>query len=405
MKAVVAAIGSRGDVVPFSNLAARLAARGHDVTLVTHSSLSHLVPGGLPVLGVPSDPGALLSSPAAKALRSGSVRALNRTRNIFADFLHSAGPPAGEALAGADVLVASTFAIAPVDEALKAGVPVVRTHLWPEFEALDGPMPLLPYGWRIPSPVRKLARKSLRWAEPYLGGVEGGWRRGRLHLTARHPVGLTTSTLGSLYAYSPALGATPPTGGVATGWWTAGPDPEPLSPETDDALDDGADWIYAGFGSMTQSHPEKLIATLGAACDRIGMNAVVQLDRLRGRPHPRVLCVGPEPHGELFRRVKVVVHHGGAGTTSSAVRAGTPSVVLPHFADQFYWGKRLHDLGVAASPIPRPVVRPGKLARRLRQAAAPAMQQRAAELGRAVAGEDGCGRAIDQVERWLAERR
>lgn len=402
MRAVIAAIGSRGDVVPFSHLAARMASRGHDVTVVTHSTLGHLVPDDVRLLEVHSDPGALLTSPAARALRSGSLWALNRTRHIFADFLQSPGPPAREALAGADVLVASTFAVAPVDEALKACVPVVRTHLWPEFDALDGPMPLLPYGWRIPSPVRRLARRCLRGIEPYLGGVEGTWRRGRLTLTARHPVGLTTTTLGSLYAYSPQLGAAPPGSALATGWWTGDAAVGRLSVDVRDALSDGNRWIYAGFGSMAQSNPTRLIEMLGTLCDRLGIHAIVQVDGLRGRPHPRLLCVGPEPHDELFGLVDAVVHHGGAGTTGAAVRAGTPSVVLPHFADQFYWGKRLADLGLAPPLVPRPLARAGVLAGRIRHALSRTMEQRADAVAATVADEDGCARAIEQIEAWLA---
>ena len=36
MRVVIAAIGSRGDVVPFGHLAAQFVARGHNVVLVTH---------------------------------------------------------------------------------------------------------------------------------------------------------------------------------------------------------------------------------------------------------------------------------------------------------------------------------------------------------------------------------
>ena len=147
MRVVIAAAGSRGDAVPFGVLAARLVARGHDVTVVTHASLAHVMPDGPRVVTVASDPGALLAGPAGTALRRGDLRALNRTRNVFAEFLQSFGPTTREALAGADVLVASSFAIAAVDEAMRADVPVVRAHLWPEFDRLDGPMPLLMWAY------------------------------------------------------------------------------------------------------------------------------------------------------------------------------------------------------------------------------------------------------------------
>lgn len=403
-KVVVAAVGSRGDVVPFANLAARLAASGHDVTLVTHAAYGHLADPAIRLVPVASDPTALLAGPAARAVRRVSPRELNRTRHHFADFLHAAHEPTRAVLPGADLLIASTFAVAAVDEALRQSVPVVRAHMWPEYPGSEGPMPVLPYGWLLPGPVRRVARGALRRAEPYLGGVHGWWRRGRLHLVARHPVGLTTATLGSLYAFSPHLVTPLPSQGVVTGWWTD-PDPPGLSPEVARALDDGADWISVGFGSMQQDDPDELLSLVGAACERLGVRAVVQLGQVRGSPHPSLLCIGDEPHDALFARTRAVVHHGGAGTTGSVVRSGVPSVVVPHFADQFYWGSRLHALGVAPRPVPRAFASAGTLARLIERALAPEPARRAALLADRVRAEDGCGHAVRQVEQWLAGTR
>ena len=58
----------------------------------------------------------------------------------------------------------------------------------------------------------------------------------------------------------------------------------------------------------------------------------------------------------LFARVAAIVHHGGAGTTTAAARAGTPQVVVPQVADQPYWAGRVTKLGIGAAhdgPIPR----------------------------------------------------
>ena len=51
----------------------------------------------------------------------------------------------------------------------------------------------------------------------------------------------------------------------------------------------------------------------------------------------------------LFGRVAAVVHHGGAGTTTTATRAGTPQVVVPQAADQPYWAGRVVDLGIGSA--------------------------------------------------------
>lgn len=44
-----------------------------------------------------------------------------------------------------------------------------------------------------------------------------------------------------------------------------------------------------------------------------------------------------------------IVHHGGAGTTVAAARAGVPQLVIPMFSDQFYWASRIRKLGIGTS--------------------------------------------------------
>src|SRR5262249_21741087 len=55
----------------------------------------------------------------------------------------------------------------------------------------------------------------------------------------------------------------------------------------------------------------------------------------------------------LFPRVLAAVHHGGTGTTGDAIAAGIPSVVVPFFGAQRFWGSRIADLGLGPRPIPR----------------------------------------------------
>ena len=72
------------------------------------------------------------------------------------------------------------------------------------------------------------------------------------------------------------------------------------------------------------------------------------------------------PHGWLLPQTSVVIHHGGAGTTHSAARAGVPSVVMPLAGDQFFWADRLQRLGVAPAPVKVSNLRASTLARQHR---------------------------------------
>jgi len=56
----------------------------------------------------------------------------------------------------------------------------------------------------------------------------------------------------------------------------------------------------------------------------------------------------------VFERVDAALHHGGAGTTSDCIAAGTPQIVLPYgFRDQSYLALRVDCLriGVALQPV------------------------------------------------------
>jgi len=65
------------------------------------------------------------------------------------------------------------------------------------------------------------------------------------------------------------------------------------------------------------------------------------------------LFIDHVPFAKLFPKMSILVHHGGAGTTCTAVRAGIPQIIIPHGLDQFYWGNRVRALKIGVAPIPR----------------------------------------------------
>ena len=109
------------------------------------------------------------------------------------------------------------------------------------------------------------------------------------------------------------------------------------------------------------------------------------------------------PFSWLFPRVAAVVHHGGAVTTSAGLRAGVPSIVIPFFGDQPFWGQRVAELGVGPAPIPRKKLTAERLAQAIQDAVTDqTMRQRAAHLGSKIQAEDGIARAVavvQQIER------
>jgi len=97
------------------------------------------------------------------------------------------------------------------------------------------------------------------------------------------------------------------------------------------------------------------------------------------------------------------VHHGGAGTAQSVMRAGKPSVVVANISEQEHWGRELRRLGIAGTPAQRRAVTAPALARRLRHVlASPAMAARAADVAAAMKNEHGVDAAVALVMQTFA---
>ncbi len=163
--------------------------------------------------------------------------------------------------------------------------------------------------------------------------------------------------------------------------------------------------VSVGFGSMSGGDPEELTYTLLGALKLTGQRGVF-LTGWSGVSNAdlpnEVLKVEEVPHGWLFPRVAAAVHHGGAGTTAASLRAGVPTVVVPFFADQSFWGARVAGLGVGPIPIPRRKLSAELLAGAIRQATTDVgMRKRARLLGEKICTEDGVVRAVEAFHRHI----
>jgi hypothetical protein len=102
-----------------------------------------------------------------------------------------------------------------------------------------------------------------------------------------------------------------------------------------------------------------------------------------------VFMLGNCPHDWLFQRVSCVVHHGGAGTTAAGITAGKPTVVVPFFGDQPFWGAMVARAGAGPDPIPHKELTGEKLAEAINFCLKPESQEKAKELASKIAKEKG----------------
>jgi sterol 3beta-glucosyltransferase len=210
-----------------------------------------------------------------------------------------------------------------------------------------------------------------------------------------------------LLAYSDALlprSREWPANAVVTGWWFLD-DCERWSPplELERFLADGSTPIYVGFGSMAFREREASLDVVLKALAKVEARAVLGSGwggLGSGNLPPFVFALEDGPHDWLFPRMAAIVHHGGAGTTGAAIRAGKPSVVTPFIADQFAWARLLNARGLAPGPLPHRILTADTLAAAVKTAISDdTMRERAIAIGAAVRAEDGLARAVDAIER------
>jgi UDP:flavonoid glycosyltransferase YjiC (YdhE family) len=92
------------------------------------------------------------------------------------------------------------------------------------------------------------------------------------------------------------------------------------------------------------------------ACRRLEARAVLitrYQDQIPSGLRASIRSFTSLPFSRLFPRASLVVHHGGIGTSSQALHAGVPQLVMPMAFDQHDNASRLERLGVARSLSPR----------------------------------------------------
>jgi vancomycin aglycone glucosyltransferase len=203
------------------------------------------------------------------------------------------------------------------------------------------------------------------------------------------------------------IGDDAPERAVATDAWMLDEENGTLDPRVDAFLALDPAPVYVGFGSMVAKRVPALAAETIAAIRAVGRAAIVSggwagLGR-HVAPADDLLVAGALPHATVFPRVSAAIHHGGAGTTTAAARAGVPQVILPHILDQYYWGHRIAQLGLGPRALPADLVTADVLADRIDAAVGdPAIRRRAASLAPAIRARNGAPAAASHLERLVA---
>jgi len=420
MKITIIAFGTRGDVQPIVALGKALAGRGHQIRMLASANFRNWIEGHqLEAVPANIDVQAIMMGEGGNQwVEQGNnpFKQMRVMKKLLDEYGLEMMQDAWDACKDTQVVISSfTSDVYAVSIAEKLGTRHISTPLQPALVATrDGnvtPSALLPNRVSLSNYLfGKLLIEPYAWR--LMGAINNRFRQEILGLPSQtyqeNRRGLQRMLI--VQGFSSYVVPHPndwPLNIHSAGYWFLDEDREWMAPQAlFEFLKAGDPPVYIGFGSMTGRDPGVLTRTILEAVAHSGQRAILQSGWAglgEVQLPANIFLLDAAPHSWLFPNVSAVVHHGGAGTTAEGLRAGVPTVIVPHMADQPFWGSRVAALGVGPRPIPRNRLTPENLAAAIRQVVDdPNMRARAAELGVKIRAEDGVGVAVNVIERYLS---
>lgn len=400
MRVLIAPHGTRGNIQPLIALAIGLRAHGHRASfLVPDNFVAWVRSFGFPAEANGIDVAAYLTSPSTDL--SSPRWQLNHFRTVIIPRQFDAF---SRLTADVDVIVGAAVQLAAASAAEKFGVPYVNAAFCPCVVPSGSWPPPAVRTQTLPSAINRLlwTASAATAALALRGMINDG--RSRLGLPRLLNPLSTIAHATTIVAADPDLAPMDedvPDVVVATDAWVLH-ERAALATDVDRFLDAGPAPIFAGFGSMVAKRAPDLAGHIVAAARAVGRRLLLaggwaRLDR-HVLDDEDVLTVDDVPHELVFPRVALVIHHGGAGTTTAAARAGVPQLPLPHVLDQFYWAHRIERLGLGPRALPVELVNADVLSARIDAALDLDTCDRAAAFAPVIAGRDGVPDAIAILE-------
>jgi UDP:flavonoid glycosyltransferase YjiC (YdhE family) len=415
MNFLLTPVGSAGDNYPFIGLGAELARRGHRVTVLTNEHFAPLVrAAGLEfvAVGTEEEYRQVISDPGIWHPRDGFKHIMRLIGEQNARLMNLIRPRLGPDT----LVVAGTLDFASRTLAEKDGLPVVTLHLSPSILRTNYQMPTLQGTTNLSFLPRFLKRAIWRLADRFVINPNVAPMLDPL----RAGVGLPpTRRIFQEAVHSPLL-----TVGLWPAWFAPPqPDYPPFFKLTGFPLYDApnAQPMPADMAEFCAAGDPPLVFTPGSAnvhghaFFQAAVDAARRLDRrallltrfaeqIPADLPPTVRHVPFAPFTQLLPRCAALIHHGGIGTTSAALAAGIPQVIMPLSHDQPDNAARVRALGVGDRLLPKHFTG-RRLAEILRPLlASPRVKDRAADLAKRCAAQDAIAETADLIEAAVASR-
>ncbi|WWC91963.1 uncharacterized protein L201_006916 [Kwoniella dendrophila CBS 6074] len=428
---VIFIVGSRGDVQPYLSLALHLIkSHSHRVRIATHPDFKDfVVEGKLEYFDVGGNPKELMAYmvknpgllPGMASLTNGDIGSKRKmTAEMLEGFHKSTYTPdliTGKPFA-ADAIISNppVFGHIHIAEALGLPLHMTFTMPWSPTTAFNHPLVNVAQSNAEKGLTNYLSfalAEMLTWQG--LGDVINSFRSKTLFLEPLS-MGSGPSVVDRLkvpwtYCWSQALIEKPKDWkehiDISGFYFLEGDQEFQPDQELRDFLAAGDAPVYIGFGSVVVEDAEAMTKTIFEAVKAANVRALVSAGwgSLGGTDVPENVFIlkGNIPHDWLFAegRVSAVCHHGGAGTTAIGLRNGLPTIVVPFFGDQAFWGNMIHKAGAGPAPIPQKALATENLAKAIEFATSAHAKAAAGEMADKIKSESGEVKGVESFHRHL----
>jgi UDP:flavonoid glycosyltransferase YjiC (YdhE family) len=441
---VIIVIGSRGDIQPFLRVGRLLHDEyGHRVRIATHPAFKDFVEkeGALEFFSVGGDPSELMAFmvknpglvPSLETIRAGDIGARraqmsemfegmwracinttdDETNKSNSKMMDTADPFV------ADAIIANPPSFAHIHIAERLGIPLHLMFTFPYTPTTAFPHPLAnikstnvdhAYANFMSYPLVEL----MTWQG--LGDLINKFRIKTLGMEAVStlwaPGQIYRMNVPFTYMWSPGLVPKPADyppnidicGFVFLELGSTWKPPEDLQK----FLDAGEPPVYIGFGSIVVDDPNAFTKMIFEAVEMAGVRALVSKGwgGLGGGEidiPDNIFLLDNTPHDWLFPRVSAVVHHGGAGTTAMGLKCARPTMIVPFFGDQPFWGAMVAKARAGAFEcIPHKKLTTEKFAEGIKQCLTDDARKNVSEIAERIAAEgDGAHNAVKSFHKHL----
>jgi sterol 3beta-glucosyltransferase len=410
MRITILTYGSRGDVQPFLPLSLRLMEAGHSVKLAAPFRFSNFVQehgiNFVPLAGDPEDLSRRMNNAGHNFVRL-LYELMNHAIEIGADVWLQTE----EACKDADLII-HTFAHAVGAHTLarEKNIPDIHVQGFPMFTPTgDYPNVTLPdLRSRVLNRLTHIVSAKITWWTAQIGFERicrrAGLPKRKLYwpfddnpLRPRTPI---------LCAWSPRVLP------VSSDWssrvhitgYYFFPFNDSYQPPVElvSFLQKGDPPVCITFGSMVNRDKERIDHIVREALKQTGNRGIILSGwgGVKESSSNDLLYLEAASHDWLFPRCKMVMHHGGAGTTAAGLRAGIPGMVIPFTADQPFWGRRVHAIGAGPKPILVKNISVEKLTQAIAEAETNVIRERAQAIGQEIRAEDGIGEAVKWIGKY-----